>query len=54
MKLQSKTIATSSVKLEAIPVVSFNSWLLEAVVSAANSNTAWEKVYVQAVKLTRY
>jgi hypothetical protein len=50
MKLQGEPIAISSAKLTAIPVVKFNSWLLEAVVSTANSDAAWQEEYVQAME----
>jgi hypothetical protein len=36
--------------LRAIPVVKFNSWLLEAVVSAANNDAAWQEEYVRAME----
>jgi hypothetical protein len=49
MKLRGEKIAISSSKLRAIPVVKFNSWLLEAVVSAANNDAAWQEEYVQAM-----
>jgi hypothetical protein len=50
MKLRGQRIAISSAKLRAIPVVKFNSWLLEAMVSAANNGAAWQKEYVQAME----
>jgi hypothetical protein len=43
MKLRGEQIAISSAKLRAIPGVKFNSWLLEAVVSAANNDGAWQE-----------
>jgi hypothetical protein len=50
MKLRGERIAISSAKLRAIPVVKFNSWLLEAVVSAANNDAAWQEEYVRAME----
>jgi hypothetical protein len=46
MKLRGERIAISSAKLRAIPVVKFNSWLLEAVLSATNNDAAWQEEYV--------
>jgi hypothetical protein len=46
MKLQGEPIAISSAQLKAIPVVKFNSWLLEAVVSAANNDAASQEEYI--------
>jgi hypothetical protein len=40
----------SSAKLKAIPVVKFNSWLLEAVVSASNNNATWQEEYFRAME----
>jgi hypothetical protein len=40
MKLKGKPIQMFSAKLKAIPVVKFNLWLLEAVVSGANNDAA--------------
>jgi hypothetical protein len=50
MKLRGELIAISSAKLRAIPVVKFNLWLLKAVVSTANSDTAWQEEYVRAME----
>jgi hypothetical protein len=50
MKLRGERIAISSAKLGAIPVVKFNSWLLEAVVSAASNDAAWQEEYVRAME----
>jgi hypothetical protein len=50
MKLRGEPIPISSAKLRSIPVVKFNSWLLEAVVSAANNNATWEEEYVRAIE----
>jgi hypothetical protein len=50
MKLQGEPIVISSAKLRAIPVVQFNLWLLEAVLSAANNNAAWQEEYVRAME----
>jgi hypothetical protein len=49
MKLRGKLIAISSAILRAIPVVKFNSWLLEAVVSATNTDATWQQEYVRAM-----
>jgi hypothetical protein len=50
MKLRGELIVISSSKLRAIPIVKFNSWLLEAVVSASNNNAAWQDEYIQSIK----
>jgi hypothetical protein len=50
MELQGEPIAISSAKLRPIPVVKFNSWLLEAVVSAANNDVACQEQYVRAME----
>jgi hypothetical protein len=46
MKLRGEPIAISSAKFRAIPVVKFNSWLLDAVVSAVHNDDAWQEEYV--------
>jgi hypothetical protein len=43
MIFQGKPIAISSATLRTHPVVNFNLWLLEAVVCAANNDTAWQE-----------
>jgi hypothetical protein len=50
MKLRGETIAISSAKLRAIPLVKFNLWLLEAVVSTTNNDAAWQEEYIRAIK----
>jgi hypothetical protein len=50
MKLRGEPIAISSAKLGAIPVVKFNYWLIEAVVSAANKDAAWQEQYVRVME----
>jgi hypothetical protein len=50
MRLHSERIVISSAKFRAIPVVQFNSWLLEAVVSTANNDAAWQEEYVRGME----
>jgi hypothetical protein len=38
--------------MRAIPVVKFDSWLLQAVVSAASNDAAWQEQYVRAMEGT--
>jgi hypothetical protein len=40
----------SSPKLRALPVVKFNSWLLEAVVNTAHNDAAWQEQDIQAMQ----
>jgi hypothetical protein len=42
-KLRGERIPISSPKLRVLPVVKFNSWLLEAVVNTANNDAAWQE-----------
>jgi hypothetical protein len=49
MKSQGERIAIYAAKLRAIPVVNLNCWLLEAVVSAATKDAAWQEEYVRAI-----
>jgi hypothetical protein len=48
IKLQGEPIAISFAKSRAIPVVKFNSWLLEAVAGTTNNDAAWQEVYIRA------
>ena len=48
--LQGERIAISSAKLKAIPVVKFNSWMLEEVVITANNNASWQEEYIWAME----
>jgi hypothetical protein len=50
LKLQGEPIVISSAKLRAIHVFKFNSWLLEAVVNAANINAGWQGKYIGAIE----
>jgi hypothetical protein len=51
IKICGEPIVISSAKFRAIPVVKFNSWQLEAVVSATKDNAAWQEEYVRAMKV---
>jgi hypothetical protein len=49
-KLRGEQIMISSTKLRSIPVVKFNSWILKAVVGAADNAAAWQEEYVRAME----